>query len=241
MDTFDAMKVFVRVAEAGSFAEAARQLDLAPASATRAVQSLEERVGFRLFHRTTRRVALTESGGRYMETVKRALAEIGGLEEALRGEVSAEVRGTLKLTMPVALGVQHIVPLLAEFKRAHPKLRMDLDFSDSVVDLLGDGYDAAIRVSARLADSSLSARRIGSSPMVISASPDYLRRHGTNVCATRNSPLSRWFPWAEQPPTCPRISVSTTEMPSRLSPSRAWDSSRHLHLSFPTIWQAGGW
>jgi DNA-binding transcriptional LysR family regulator len=80
--------------------------------------------------------------------------------------------------MPVALGVQHIVPLLAEFKRAHPKLRMDLDFSDSVVDLLGDGYDAAIRVSARLADSSLSARRIGSSPMVISASPDYLRRHG---------------------------------------------------------------
>lgn len=179
MDTLDAMKVFRRVAEAGSFAAAARQLDLAPASVTRAVQLLEERVGLRLLHRTTRSVRLTESGARYLQTVRQTLAEIDAIEEALRGERTREVGGTLRLTMPVSLGTRHLVPLLAQFKSAHPQLRMDLDFSDGPVDLLGQGFDAAIRVSTRLPDSSLSARRIGSSPVVLSAAPAYLARSGS--------------------------------------------------------------
>lgn len=179
MDTLDAMKVFRRVAEVGGFAEAARQLDLAPASVTRAVQSLEERTGLRLLHRTTRSMRLTESGERYLQMVRRALTEIEAVEDALRGERTREVSGTLRLSMPVALGTRYLVPLLAQFKAEHPQLRMDLDFSDGPVDVLGQGFDAAIRVSMRLADSSLNARSIGSSPVVIAASAAYLQRAGT--------------------------------------------------------------
>lgn len=181
MDTLDAMKVFLRVADAGGFAVAARQMDLTPASVTRAVQSLEERVGMRLLQRTTRSVRLTQTGERYLQTVRRMLVEIEEIEDALRHERSSEVSGTLRLSMPVALGTRHLVPLLAQFKQQHPRLRMDLDFSDGPVDLVEQGFDAAIRVSTQLADSSLSARRIGSSPVVISASPAYLQRHGAPV------------------------------------------------------------
>lgn len=181
MDTLEAMKVFLRVADAGGFAVAARQMDLTPASVTRAVQSLEERVGMRLLQRTTRSVRLTQTGERYLETVRRMLVEIEEIEDALRHERSSEVSGTLRLSMPVALGTRHLVPLLAQFKQQHPRLRMDLDFSDGPVDLVEQGFDAAIRVSTQLADSSLSARRIASSPVVISASPAYLQRHGAPV------------------------------------------------------------
>jgi DNA-binding transcriptional LysR family regulator len=181
MDTLEAMKVFLRVADAGGFAVAARQMDLTPASVTRAVQSLEERVGMRLLQRTTRSVRLTQTGERYLETVRRMLEEIEEIEDALRHERSSEVSGTLRLSMPVALGTRHLVPLLAQFKQRHPRLRMDLDFSDGPVDLVEQGFDAAIRVSTKLADSSLSARRIGGSPVVISASPAYLQRHGAPV------------------------------------------------------------
>ena len=179
MDRLEAMRMFVRVAEAGGFAEAARQLDVAPPVVTRAVQALEQRLSMRLFNRTTRRVGLTESGERYLHTVRRTLAEIEGVEEDLRQEHAGSIAGTLRLSMPVTLGTRHLVPLLAEFKRQHPKLRMDLDFSDSAVDVVGQGFDAAIRVATKLSDSALHARRIGTSPVVITASPAYLQRHGT--------------------------------------------------------------
>ena len=179
MDKLEAMRMFVRVAEAGGFAEAARQLNVAPPTMTRAVQALEERLRMRLFSRTTRRVRLTEAGERYLHTVRRTLAEIEGVEEDLRQEHAGGIAGTLRLSMPVTLGTRHLVPLLAEFKRQHPNLRMDLDFSDSAVDVVGQGFDAAIRVTTKLSDSALNARRIGTSPVVITASPAYLQRNGT--------------------------------------------------------------
>jgi DNA-binding transcriptional LysR family regulator len=178
MDTLDAMKAFVNVAHAGRFSEAARRLDVAPAHVTRAVQVLESRIGQRLLNRTTRRVSLTDAGARYLAAAERTLAELDEMEGTLRGEASGEVRGTLRLTMPVALGTRHIVPLLADFKQRHPALRLDLDFCDHPVDPVSRGFDAAIRVSTRLADSSLAARRVAASAVVIAASPLYLARHG---------------------------------------------------------------
>src|SRR5687767_8228273 len=115
VDRLEAMRMFVRVAEAGGFAEAARQLDVAPPVVTRAVQALEQRLSMRLFNRTTRRVGLTESGERYLHTVRRTLAEIEGVEEDLRQEHAGSIAGTLRLSMPVTLGTRHLVPLLAEF------------------------------------------------------------------------------------------------------------------------------
>lgn len=178
MDTLDAMKAFVNVAHAGRFSEAARRLDVAPAHVTRAVQVLEARIGQRLLNRTTRKVSLTDAGARYLAAAERTLAEFDEMEGTLRGEASGEVRGTLRLTMPVALGTRHIVPLLADFKLRHPALRLDLDFCDHPVDPVSRGFDAAIRVSTRLADSSLAARRVAASAVVIAASPLYLTRHG---------------------------------------------------------------
>lgn len=178
MDTLQAMRTFVKVAEAGGFSEAARRLDVAPPQVTRAVQELEARIGTRLFHRTTRRVRLTDAGERYLQTATRSLSELEEMEAVLRGEASGEVSGTLRLTMPVALGTRYIVPLLAEFRARHPRLRLDLDFCDHAVDPVSRGFDAALRVSTRLADSSLGARRIATSPAVIAAAPAYLARHG---------------------------------------------------------------
>lgn len=178
MDSMEAMKAFVKVAEASSFSEAARRLNVAPAVVTRAVQMLEARVGLRLFNRTTRRVALTEAGERYLRTATRTLGELEEMEATLRGEANGEVSGTLRLSMPVALGTRYLVPLLADFKSRHPKLRLDLDFCDHQVDPAARGLDAAVRVSTKLADSSLSARRIASSPVLLAASPSYLAGHG---------------------------------------------------------------
>lgn len=181
MDTLQAMRAFVKVAEAGGFSEAARRLDVAPPQVTRAVQELEARIGTRLFHRTTRRVRLTDAGERYLQTASRSLSELEEMEAVLRGEASGEVSGTLRLSMPVALGTRYIVPLLAEFRARHPRLRLDLDFCDHPVDPVSRGFDAALRVSTRLADSSLGARRIATSPAVIAAAPAYLAQHGMPV------------------------------------------------------------
>lgn len=177
MDKLDEMKIFVRVADAGRFAEAARQLDLSPTCVTRAVRALEDRLGVRLLHRTTRSLRLTEAGERYLHAARDTLEQIDCMEETLRREHAGESGGTLRLRMPVYLGTRHLVPLLAEFKQQHPHLRMDLDFSDAPVDIVSDGFDAAIRVTTGLDDSSLHARRIGSSAVVLSASPAYLQRH----------------------------------------------------------------
>lgn len=182
MDSMEAMKAFVKVAEASSFSEAARRLNVAPTVITRAVQMLEARVGLRLFNRTTRRVALTEAGERYLRTATRTLGELEEMEATLRGEANGEVSGTLRLSMPVALGTRYLVPLLADFKSRHPKLHLDLDFCDHLVDPAARGLDAAVRVSTKLADSSLSARRIASSPVLLTAAPSYLASSSSPAC-----------------------------------------------------------
>jgi DNA-binding transcriptional LysR family regulator len=170
------MQVFTRVVEAGSFAAAAGRLGLSRAAASKQVMQLEEHLGTRLLNRTTRRLALTEEGAQYYE---RCLGILGAIEEAEREAADArgEPRGTLRLSAPVSFGTLHLGPAVNEFVARHPKLNVALTLDDRYVDLVEEGFDAAIRIG-RLADSSLVARRLCSVGLVVAASPEYWRRHG---------------------------------------------------------------
>jgi DNA-binding transcriptional LysR family regulator len=170
---------FVRVVEAGSFTAAAAALGLPKSSVSRNVARLEDDLGVRLLQRTTRKLQLTEAGRLYFEHVNAAL---GGLDEASRAvtELSREPHGTVRVTAPPDLATSYLADVFARFQRRHPRIRVDLNLSSRVVDLVGEGYDLAIR-AGRLTDSSLVGRKIGDSELGLFASPDYLARRGTPV------------------------------------------------------------
>jgi DNA-binding transcriptional LysR family regulator len=177
LDRVTSMQVFVRVASLGSFSAAARSLNLSQTMVTKHVGALEERLGVKLLHRSTRKLVLTEGGRNYLTACERILAEI---EEA---EASAsldriEPRGTLRLNVPLTFGFRHIAPALPEFNRLHPAVSFDLGLADRYVDLIEEGWDLAIRIG-RLKDSSLVARRLAPCRTVVCASPSYLKDHGT--------------------------------------------------------------
>ncbi len=176
MDTLTAMRVFTQIVESGSFSAAAERLDISPAMATKHVAALEDRLGARLLHRTTRRLSLTETGKSYHERCVEILAEIEDLERST-GERVERPRGLLRITAPVSFGISHLAPRLAEFLSRYPEVRIDLALNDRIVDLVEEGYDLAIRIS-RLEDSSLVARRLAITQMMLCASPDYLARKG---------------------------------------------------------------
>lgn len=177
MDRFDAMKVFVAVAEEKGFASAARRLRMSPPAVTRAVSALEERIGSRLLERTTRLVRLTEAGARYLDDCRRILSEIDEAEASAAGS-HAEPRGQIAVTAPVMFGRMHVAPVLLDFLDRHPQVRVRALFVDRVVDLMEEGLDVAVRI-AHLPDSSLTAVRVGAVRHVICASPRYLRSRGT--------------------------------------------------------------
>jgi len=176
MDRFETMRVFAAVAEAQGFAPAARRLGMSPPAVTRAVLALEERIGTRLLHRTTRIVRLTEAGARYLADCKRILVEIDEAEASAAGS-HAEPRGQIGVTAPVMFGRMHVAPIVLDFLQRYPKLRTRLLFRDSLVDLIDEGIDVAIRI-AHLPDSSLRAIPVGSVRRVVCASPSYLAAHG---------------------------------------------------------------
>ncbi|KFG67087.1 LysR family transcriptional regulator [Microvirga sp. BSC39] len=176
LDRVTSMQVFVRVAALGSFSAAARALDLSQTMVTKHVAALEDRLGVKLLHRSTRKLVLTEGGRDYLTACERILAEI---EEA---EASAsldriEPRGTLRLNVPLTFGFRHIAPALPEFNRLHPDVSFDLGLADRFVDLIEEGWDLAIRIG-RLKDSSLVARRLADCRIVVCAAPSYLKKHG---------------------------------------------------------------
>lgn len=177
MDRLETMRVFVAVAEAAGFAPAARRLGLSPPAVTRAVSALEDRVGARLFERTTRTVRLTEAGTRFLADCKRILGEIDEAEASAAG-AHAEPRGTLSLTASVMFGRMHVAPVVLDFLARYPQVAVRTLFVDRVVDLVDEGIDVAVRI-AHLPDSSLTAVRIGEVRRVVCASPDYLARRGT--------------------------------------------------------------
>jgi DNA-binding transcriptional LysR family regulator len=176
VDRLHEMEVFVAVADAASFAKAGTRLRISPPSVTRAVSSLEERLGARLFNRTTRSLSLTEAGLRFLESAKRLLGEIDAAERNAVGE-SATPSGHLSLTASVTFGRSAVAQVTSAFLRLHPRVSASLLLVDRMVNLVEEGIDLAVRIG-RLRNSSLVTRRVGEVQRVLVASPDYLATHG---------------------------------------------------------------
>lgn len=177
MDRLYLMSVFVAVAEAESFAKAGRHLGLSPPAVTRAIATLEEKLGVRLLTRTTRVVRLTEAGVRYLEDSRRIIAEIDEADESAAG-ISAVPRGQLQLTSPVIFGKIFIIPVILAYLEQHPAVNVNALFLDRVVNLVEEGIDIAIRIG-ELPDSSLRAIPVGTVRRIVVAAPGYLQQHGT--------------------------------------------------------------
>ena len=176
MDRVTSMRVFVCAVGAGSLSGAARHLGMSPAMATKHVDSLEARLGVKLFHRTTRSLSLTEVGGNYLEACQRILSDIDEAEAAATSQ-RLKATGLLRMNVPLSFGSQFVAPLIAGFSQRHPEVTVELGLSDAQHDLISGGWDLAIRIG-RLADSPLHARRLGDSVMVVCAAPQYLDRRG---------------------------------------------------------------
>ncbi len=177
MDRFDAITAFVAVARSGGFTAAARALGTPVANVSRKVGLLEEDLGVRLFERTTRHVALTESGKRYFEACSRVLDDLSDADDEVTGEYR-QPKGDLVLTAPFGFGQHHLQPVVHEFLRAYPWVNVHLQLGDRVVALVEEHVDCALRIGT-LGDSSLVARELGSIRMVICAAPAYLAARGT--------------------------------------------------------------
>jgi len=177
MDRLASMRAFIAVAESQNFATAARQLGLSAPAVTRAIAGLEERIGTRLLHRTTRVVRLTEAGASFLADCKRILAELDEAEASAAGSHGAP-RGLLSLTASVMFGRIHVAPVVLKFLDAYPEVGVRTLYVDRVVDIIDEGFDVAVRI-AHLPDSSLNAVRVGSVRRVVCAAPDYLARAGT--------------------------------------------------------------
>lgn len=176
MDRLDSLRVFIAVAELAGFAPAARRLGLSPPTVTRAVAELEERLGARLFQRTTRIVRLTDAGQRFLTDARRILVELEEAEASAAG-AQATPRGQLAVTGPVMFGRRYVAPLVLDFLDRHDEVSARLLLVDRIVDLIDEGLDVAVRI-AQLPDSSLTAVRVGKIRRVICAAPGYLERHG---------------------------------------------------------------
>ncbi|EPD38608.1 MULTISPECIES: LysR family transcriptional regulator [Delftia] len=176
-DRLAGVSAFVASAEAGSFAQAAERLGLTRSAVGKAVARLEERLGARLFVRTTRSLGLTEDGQMFYERCAQALEDLDAARHMLEAG-RREVVGRLRISAPVVFGRHHVAPLLLELAQLHPRLRIEASFTDRQLDFADDGIDLAIR-SGELSDSDwLVARRLGMQTMVLCASPAYLQAHG---------------------------------------------------------------
>ena len=177
MNRFENMNTFVRVVEAGTISAAADRLNVAKSAVSRRLKELEEHLDVELFHRTTRKLTLNESGRAYYERCVRILDDLTESEVAV-SQSHAAIRGGIKLALPLTFGLMHVGPAINDFLNIHPDIEFDIDFSDRQVDLIEEGYDLAIRI-AKLEDSSLIAKRLASVHHIFCASPDYLDRMGT--------------------------------------------------------------
>lgn len=176
MDNLSAMAVFIEVVQAHSFSAAAARLGLSKSAVSKRISGLEDRLGARLLNRTTRRLSLTEVGAAYFERCGQILAEIEDAEAAV-GRLQFEPRGTLRVNAATSFSLLHLARVIPDFLERYPDIRIDLTLNDRLIDVVEEGYDLALRI-AQLPDSSLIARKIASTCMVVCGSPDYFRRHG---------------------------------------------------------------
>lgn len=175
MDSLSSLSVFVQVAETRSFTAAGRVLGVSSSAVGKSIARMEERLGVRLFHRSTRSVTLTGEGALFLERSRRILAEVEAAEQELT-EAGATPRGTLRISLPQVRGL--LMPVLSDFMRAYPDIELDVDFSDRMVDVIEEGFDAVIR-TGKPEDSRLMARHLGHYQLVLVATPGYLAQHGT--------------------------------------------------------------
>jgi DNA-binding transcriptional LysR family regulator len=176
MDRLQAMTVFAKVVEQGSFARAAERLSISASVCSRQVAELEAHLGSRLLNRTTRRLSLTESGQGFYERCVQLLADLQDAELAA-GESAARPRGTIRLTTSINFGVRHVSPAIGAFLARYPEVSFDVSLSDRIVDLVEEGYDLAIRIGSAGSETVV-ARKLGEARMVACASPAYLKAHG---------------------------------------------------------------
>ncbi|NDE25831.1 MAG: LysR family transcriptional regulator [Betaproteobacteria bacterium] len=177
MDKFNAMQVFVRVAEAGSFTAVANQQNVARSMITRQIAGLEKQLGSKLIVRSTRSLTLTTAGAAYLERCRVILNMVDAAENSL-SEEKVEPRGRIRLGLPLSFGLQRLMPQLAEFSRLHPHIQLSMDFSDRRSNLIEEGIDVSIRITANL-DASDIVRQLGTCKILTLASPGYLAQHGT--------------------------------------------------------------
>jgi DNA-binding transcriptional LysR family regulator len=177
MDRLTAMEVFVRVAELNSFSAAAKDMNMGTPSVSKHVAALEERLGTRLFNRTTRTLSLTEAGQTYYGYARALLHDMEEAELAAANR-QTEPKGTLRLSAPMSFGKLHLAPALAKFMERYPDISIDLHLADTFVDIVGEGYDMAVRIGGA-ADSALISKKVADSGLVVCASPRYLQTSGT--------------------------------------------------------------
>ncbi len=176
MDIVASMKVFVAVVDAGSFAAAADRLDMSRAMASKYVAMLEDHLGTRLLNRTTRRLSLTEPGLVFYERSVQILADVAEAAQ-VAGHMAAEPRGVLKVTMPLSYGLHRLGPVISEYVRRFPQVKLDLSLSDRKIDLVDEGFDVAVRIG-KLPESGLIARKLGAIQSIVVGAPAYLEQHG---------------------------------------------------------------
>jgi DNA-binding transcriptional LysR family regulator len=206
MDRFQAISVFAKVVETGSFARAAERLDVSVSSVSRQVAELEAHLGTRLLNRTTRRLSLTESGRVFHERCVQLLADLDEAEQTANAGALTP-RGTLRLTAAITFGARHLAPAIAAFSARHPEMRFDIELSDRATDLVEEGFDLAVRIG-NIGSQQLVGRRVGTTQLVCCASPAYLKRHGeprapedlvAHACLTYEySPLRNSWPFRDR-------------------------------------------
>ncbi|WP_406608929.1 LysR family transcriptional regulator [Agarivorans sp. JK6] len=176
MDGFAAIPVFVAVVEHGGFSPAARSLGISKSAVSKRINLLEQQLGVKLLHRTTRKLSLTEAGKHYFEHAAKANNAAKDAQDAV-AQLQGEPQGLLRINTPMSFGRLHIAPLITKFLQRYPKITIDMVMEDKVVDLVAEGFDVAIR-AGNLPDSSLIVRKLAPLKSVLCASPDYLKPHG---------------------------------------------------------------
>jgi len=234
MDSLGSLSVFVQVAQTLSFTAAGRVLGVSSSAVGKSIARMEERLGVRLFHRSTRSITLTSEGALFLERSRRILAEVEAAEQELT-DAAATPRGKLRISVPQVRGL--LMPVLSDFMRAYPEIELDVDFSDRMVDVIEEGFDAVIR-TGKPEDSRLMARHLGHYQLVLVAtpgtSPNTARRsnHRTSMatpaCATSSAPRASSSPGRCALPRglrnrcCVRRWSAPPSSPSSMWCSRAW-------------------